>query len=255
MIADKRRILQRINELDNEIQAKRVYLEGLKKTESDTINTWDREGIDALIDLVRGDFYVYEQVHSFEELRDWLNKHYWPLTKNQESLLRDRAPIVLEEFENKRKERKERVSLKEATAFPLSPVDRPSDAISNEGERNRFHTLQDKIRDVEAEILSAKRMKDYDQREYNSVAYPKLIVFGFVSLITFAILGVIFPLTYGSWISFYESSVKILFPYIPYTYVHPNVLVIIAFIIGLSITFIYIGLELYYATRTTYHTG
>jgi hypothetical protein len=53
---DKRRILQRINELDNEIQAKRVYLEELKKTESDTINTWEREGIDALIDLVRGDF-------------------------------------------------------------------------------------------------------------------------------------------------------------------------------------------------------
>jgi hypothetical protein len=127
--------------------------------------------------------------------------------------------------------------------------------ISNEGELNRFHTLQDKIRDVEAEILSAKRMKDYDQREYNSVAYPKLIIFGFVSLITFAILGVIFPLTYGSWISFYESSVKILFPFIPYTYLHPNVLVIIAFIIGLSITFIYIGLELYYATRTTHHTG
>ena len=120
-------------------------------------------------------------------------------------------------------------------------------------ENNRFHTLQAKIRDVEAEILSAQRMKEYDQREYNSVAYPKLIAFGFGSLVTFAILGVIFPLTYGSWIKTYESWVKPFFLYIPYNYVHPNVLVIIAFIIGLSITFIYIGLELFYATRTTHH--
>ena len=37
---DKRRILQRINELDNELQVKQVYLEGLKKTESDTVNNW-----------------------------------------------------------------------------------------------------------------------------------------------------------------------------------------------------------------------
>jgi hypothetical protein len=146
--------------------------------------------------------------------------------------------------------------LKEATAFPLPPVDRPSDAISNEGEHDRFHTLKAKIRDMEAEVLSAQRMKEFDQQEYNSVAYPKLIAFGFGSLVTFAILGVIFPLTYGSWVRVrtYESWVNLLFPYIPYTYVHPNVLVIIAFIIGLSITFIYIGLELYYATRQTRRT-
>jgi hypothetical protein len=203
---DKRRILQRINELDNELQVKKVYLEGLKKTESDTVNNWDEERIDAVINYVRDDFYVYEQVHSFEELRDWLNEYYGPLTTNQESLLKVRAPAVLEEFENKRNERKERTSLKEATAFALSPPDRPFDAISNEGEINRFHALQAKIRDEEAEILSAQKMKEYDQREYNSVAYPKLIVFGFTSLIIFALLGVIFPLTYGSWISFYESG-------------------------------------------------
>ena len=39
----------------------------------------------------------------------------------------------------------------------------------------------------------------------------------------------------------------------PYTYAGPNVLVIIDFIIVLSITFIYIGFELYYATRTKHY--
>jgi hypothetical protein len=203
--------------------------------------------------ITYSNFNAYEQIHSFEDLRKWYKKYYGQsITENEERILKENSPQILKELEDKRNERKERATLREATVY--SPYSYQSHAISNEGELNRFHTLQDKIRDVKAEILSAQRMKDYDHREYNSVAYPKLIVFGFGSLITFAILGVIFPLTYGSWVLFYGSWVKILFPSIPYTYVHPNVLAIIAFIIGLSITFIYIGLELYYATRATRHT-
>ena len=108
----------------------------MKKTESNTVNNWDKERIDVLIDVVRCDFYVYEKVHSFEELRDWLNEYYGPLTKNQESLLKDLAPEVLKEFENKRNQRRECTSLTEATAFRLPPTDRPFDAISNEGEQS-----------------------------------------------------------------------------------------------------------------------
>ena len=83
-------------------------------------------------------------------------------------------------------------------------------------------------------------MKKYYEQEYNSIAYPKNIIFGLASLITFAVIGVIFPLTYEWWvIPLFTSSGYNL---------NVNLLVVIFFIIGLSITFMYIGMELYYAT-------
>ena len=110
---DKRRILQRINELDNEIQAKKVYLEGLKNTESDTTNRWDREYVSGFINYIYSNFNAYEQIHSFEDLRKWYKKYYGQsLTENEERILKENSPQILKELEDKRNERKERATLR-----------------------------------------------------------------------------------------------------------------------------------------------
>jgi hypothetical protein len=90
---DKRRILQRINALDNEIQAKKVYLEGLENTESDTVNRWDKKYVSGFINYIYNNFNAYEQIHSFEDLREWYKKYYdQSITENEERILKENSP-------------------------------------------------------------------------------------------------------------------------------------------------------------------
>ena len=119
---EQRRILQRINELDNELQEKTVYYNSLKETESETENRWDEEIINGFIEHITGDFYIYEQIKSIEDLREWFPKLYdQPLTENQDRILKERASKILAELENKRNERKERSTLREVTVNPVNP--------------------------------------------------------------------------------------------------------------------------------------
>jgi hypothetical protein len=92
LTSDKRRILHKINALDIEIQTKNDYLESLKKTQSDTLNREDTEGIDAFIEFVKSEFYLYLQ----NSLREFFNKQFkQPITENQERILRDRTILRL----------------------------------------------------------------------------------------------------------------------------------------------------------------
>jgi ABC-type multidrug transport system fused ATPase/permease subunit len=246
---NKRRLLQRINELDNELREKDDYLKSLKEIESNKVKESDEETIDEFIEYVKSDFPVYERIHSFEDLIGWYNEHFEPpLTANQERILKEKAPTFLEELKKLRIKRNESSTLKIPKRFSINDIslhptsDHSTDSalveqLGNQEDVNRFYRLRDEIRSTEAKNQGIRNVKEYYEKEYNSVAYPKNIYFGFISLIIFAVIGVIFPLTYEWWViplftnSGYEFNV--------------NLLVVIFLAIGLSLTFLYIAKELY----------
>jgi ABC-type multidrug transport system fused ATPase/permease subunit len=245
---DKRRLLQRINELDNELREKDDYLKSLKEIDSNAVKESDEEIIDEFIEYVKSEFPVYERIYTFEDLRGWYNEHFKPpLTANQERILKEKAPAVLQELEKLRIKRKESSTLKIPKSYSINDISLPTfdrsidsalaEQLGNQEDINRFYRLRDEIRSTEAKNQGIRKVKEYYETEYNSVAYPKNIKFGFVSLIIFAIIGVIFPLTYEWWViplftnSGYEFNV--------------NLLVVIFLAIGLTLTFLYIAKELY----------
>jgi hypothetical protein len=154
LLNDKRRILQRINTLDIEIRTKDYYLERMKKMESDTTNREDTEFIDDFIKYVRSEFFIYERIFSFEDLRKFFHELYeLPITKNQERILRDKTPSLLEELEKKRMERKE--SGTTGTIFnphPETPARSIEIALSNQAQSNRLIELREKIEQLREEI-------------------------------------------------------------------------------------------------------
>jgi hypothetical protein len=83
------------------------------------------------------------------------------------------------------------------------------------------------------------------RREFDSLAFPKYIKFGFISLVLYAALGVIFPLTYSIWGKYLLESVDLTF-LIP----HANNIALLLFGIGLTLTLVYIGLELIHALES-----
>jgi surface polysaccharide O-acyltransferase-like enzyme len=84
------------------------------------------------------------------------------------------------------------------------------------------------------------------KREFDSLAFPKYIKFGFTSLVVYAALGVIFPLTYGIWGKYLlEDNVDLMF-----LIFHANDIALLLFVIGLSLTLVYIALELIHALES-----
>jgi hypothetical protein len=81
-----------------------------------------------------------------------------------------------------------------------------------------------------------KELLKVSKEELSTVIYPKHIKFGFISFIVFAVLGVFAPLAYDTWS---EIILKVFL--IP---IDTNAFVLILFTVGLTLNFIYIGLEL-----------
>jgi hypothetical protein len=81
------------------------------------------------------------------------------------------------------------------------------------------------------------------EREFSSLAFPRYTKFDFVCFVVFAILGVIFPLTYGVWGEYLlEDNESIMF-----LIFHANNIALSLFGKGLALMFVYMGLELLHA--------
>jgi hypothetical protein len=76
-------------------------------------------------------------------------------------------------------------------------------------------------------------LKKTYEKELESSSFPRHITFGYVSQVVFAILGVVFPLTYGSWSGYLDDN--------------SNVVAIVLFGVGLAMTFSYIISEVWAA--------
>jgi hypothetical protein len=87
-----------------------------------------------VIDLLKSDFYVFEQIHSFEDIKKWFMKLYDnPLSENQEKILKDRFPMVLDELRKKREDRNEHPNLIKA-ALPHDTSENVQSALYNQEE-------------------------------------------------------------------------------------------------------------------------
>lgn len=109
---EKNTILQKIKSLENEVQFRRKHLAKLEENISDIIKADNEELIDSFIDYLKNDFFEFEQIFSFEGLKDSFTKLYdVPLSENQEKILKDRSPEVLDELRKKREDRNEHPNL------------------------------------------------------------------------------------------------------------------------------------------------
>lgn len=113
--------------------------------------------------------------------------------------------------------------------------------LKSQDQDRYYGNITDKRDSSKNRLSILDELKSIMIQELEGVIYPKRIKFGFISFIVFAILGVIMPLVYNTW----EHQVSE-FLRVP---VENNLFVFILFIIGLSLNFIYIAMELREATQ------
>jgi hypothetical protein len=112
--------------------------------------------------------------------------------------------------------------------------------LKNESRKRYYTDLVDKSNSANNRLTILQELKKIMDHELDALTYPKNIKFGFACFIIFAGLGVFVPLLYNTWD---ESISKYLI--LP---IENNIFVIILFTIGLTLNFVYIGLELREAT-------
>jgi hypothetical protein len=98
--------------------------------------------------------------------------------------------------------------------------------------RNR---TEEKIQMESNEISILEELKQQYEEELGAISYP-LYGIGFLSQIIFVITGVVIPLNYEWWV-----------PFILFSPIETNLFGLLMFYIGLSSSFSYIGLELWYS--------
>jgi hypothetical protein len=97
-------------------------------------------------------------------------------------------------------------------ANPLSPYIYGAQRVSNKNELAR-----ESDRELCRVLFLEAQLQDM-RRKFDSLAFPKYMKFGFISLVVYAVLGVIFPLTYGVWGEYMlEDNVDLMF-----LIFHPN---------------------------------
>jgi hypothetical protein len=149
-------------------------------------------------------------------------------------------PPMLDELKRIVQQRKDTKTIE--YPHPMSPAQAQYEALSSRDEIRNRDKLNDRVKMAE-DIISALNLSKNDlQRELTYSTFPKNMKFGFSSFVIFAILGVIFPLTYNIWGEYLLSDPNLI-SLLRYT----DTMAIILFSIGLALTFVYIGLELRHA--------
>jgi hypothetical protein len=125
-----------------------------------------------------------------------------------------------------------------------SDGDRIIDALYAQEGNREFKIKVDALKKTKDDFSRLKNEWDLISDELMDVSYPKHALFGFLSFVLFAVLGVIIPLTYRLWgpllldISKQYSSVL---PYLDSS----NHIVVGLFSVGLAVNLCYILLEVY----------
>ena len=117
-------------------------------------------------------------------------------------------------------------------------------SLQNEIKHQSFINLVDKRNSASQRLAILQELIKIMTQELEGLTYPKYIKFGFASFVMFAVLGVFVPLLYNTWEGFVDESISkvLVMP------IENNALVLILFTIGLTLNFVYIGLELREAT-------
>ena len=112
--------------------------------------------------------------------------------------------------------------------------------LKSQSKRQYYDDLVDKRDSAKNRLTVLEELKKIMNQELEALTYPKHIKFGFTCFIIFAALGVFVPLFYNTWDK--TISTVLIMP------IENNALVLMLFTIGLTLNFVYIGLELREAT-------
>jgi outer membrane murein-binding lipoprotein Lpp len=241
---DKNRLQNKMNQLELEIGHKKDNARDLKTQ----IDKWQEEKDDDKIKFFEENLgtaiMLYDKpVNSYDDIKEMWKK-YWNLeSEPSESILKklkDRSALLIERLKPK-EVKQQRFDLwnnpKRVEVLARIP-DNTSRMIEHDyalEEKRKFNQLKTTFNSESAEINYFEKQLDQATKELRSITYPKHLIFGFSSFVLFAILGVIIPLTSQWWQSY---SYK-------YLGMDPNSFAVILFIIGLCVTFAYIGIEIF----------
>jgi hypothetical protein len=100
-------------------------------------------------------------------------------------------------------------------------------------DREYADRMREKLGDESAQIHLLSSLRKNHEQKLESSSFPRHITFGYVSQVVFAILGVVIPLTHGSWSGYLGDN--------------SNILAIVLFGVGLATTFGYIISEVWVA--------
>jgi len=233
---DKNRIEHKLNYLKSEIS---FETENIKNLKIEINNIQEEDDNDLLLYFIEtlkdeSHFPSFPKINTLKDLIIYYEKNFQK--KPSENLLRklkQQSDSIISQLKVIRTE-----SLKKNTfSSTLVPSSSHSDIGSRIIESNRtleeqrsYNELVKELAEKENKFKFLNQQYSLYNEELHSVVYPKHLKLGFISFGLFAILGVVIPLMHQWWYpAFNENSDAFAF---------------IMFLIGLSITFAYILLEI-----------
>ena len=236
---DKNRIQNKINQLNLEI-----------KRSSELVDNYEQDLVqeelveeDSMIDLFVNhlespDIYMTTEVLSSDDITR-LYKEYWEI-ENQAELtdsvlkkLEDKSASIIQENKDLREKANAESNIHRFMDAATKASVRRVKLFRPEEDDEKLRTLRDNLEKEKNHSDFLREHLSLNRVELTSTIYPKRLKFGFFSFIIFAWLGVIFPLTSQWWQQHINGFLNL----------SSDLLAIIAFGIGLAVTFAYIGME------------
>jgi hypothetical protein len=192
---------------------------------------------------------------STQDLLKYFETYYqFKPTERHIKMLIDRTNEIREKWQesNKKEElrKKRNAALKtwerqvdiSALVHTKSDGARFSDTVWNTHEHSTYTNIDNELNETRYKISNLEDEERRVKEELQDVVYPQYARFGFASFIFFAIVGVIIPISYRIWTTFFldqSNSYPVIRQYLPIS----NSVVIALFTIGLAVNFVYIFSE------------
>lgn len=238
--SERKKFRSKIKDIDNELRWRAKTVDSLK-TEIDNIhNRWAKEAVDQFEKNLVSQPSYYNTINTPEDIKqEYIKRHdlYERSPSEKEiEILESRCSSIIEQIQKNKKERT--ISVQAFLSQPQA-IER---VLRNRDEEKNTNKLIGEYNDNQSRILYLGESKAILESDLKFLANPRYVTFGYSSLIIFAVLGVIFPLTYRWWPTYLLNN--------------SEVSGLSAFVIGLVLTLLYIGLELGNALRNekTYGT-
>jgi predicted RND superfamily exporter protein len=223
--SEKKKLHSKIREIDNELTWRRRTVASLAREIDNIHNKWDEEAVESFAQYLVTQPYYNNTINTFEDIKQRFEEYYeQPPSENRLKILERKCPSILEEIQKNVQDK----TVKLLAIAPQSEHFRR--ALQDNNEVKNRDTLRDQLNREESRISFLEDSKTTQENDLKFLVYPKYVKFGYASFIIFAMIGVIFPLTYRWWPLYWRNNSELLS--------------LSAFGIGLLLTFLYLGLEL-----------
>lgn len=240
--SEKNRLAAKIKEIQNEVEWRKDYATEIRKKVDEIDNRANEEFVGTFRNFIVDSHF--DGLPTPNEIKENFRKYAAEVySDNLQSILEKQIPSIIEDI---KKHREAESSGEKYVRYHPSESETQIDAIYGAHRvRSRNELVRESDQELGRALFLETQLKDV-KREFDSLAFPKYIKFGFTSLVVYAALGVIFPLTYGIWGKYLlEDNVDLMF-----LIFHANDIALLLFVIGLSLTLVYIALELIHALES-----